>query len=219
MNDTGFNLFDDTDNPTDTAVPTEDQGTSSGEDVPSDSGGTSDPAAGPSPSDEGYAPDESQDETDASPSDEENSTSDPAFDPEEIDGSDTGSEEGKELSESGSDEGTGDAENMGEGEDTPTWNEELVQHIDDTLSEHSSAFETYVQSTVSGNGINVNLDDYTTEMLELSVDNQTQIIDKLDYLSGLLLCVFTVLAMDYLSRQAKRIIKNFMKGDENGTNS
>lgn len=216
MNDTDFNLSDDTDNPTDTAVPTEDQGTSNSEDVPSDSGGTSDPPADPSPSDEGYTPDESQSEADVSPSDEENGASDPVSDPEEVDGSETDTGEGDENTESGSD---GEAAETGEGEAAPAWNEELVQHIDETLSEHSSAFDTYVKSTVSGNGINVNLDDYTMEMLELSVDNQVQIMDRLDYTDGLLLYVFTVLAVDYLSRQAKRIIKNFMKGDENGTNS
>ena len=87
-------------------------------------------------------------------------------------------------------------------------------HIDDTLTEHSSAFDSYVKSTVSGNGININLDDYSKELLETSVQNQGKILEKMDYLGGLLLIIFLVLVVDYLYRQAKRIIKNFMKGDD-----
>ena len=200
MNDTDINVFDDTGNGADQSATGTDTDSSPVEDL-SDSGDSS--ASAPADS----ASDLPSDETD-SPEDTENgsettsSGSDMATDTERDLAGETVA--GGELSEGG---GTGEGENSG-------FNEEMVQHIDDTLTEHSSAFDSYVKSTVSGNGININLDDYTTELLETSVRNQGEILEKMDYLGGLLLIIFLVLVVDYIYRQTKRIIKNFMKGDD-----
>lgn len=200
MNDTDTNVFDDTGNGTDQSATGTEAGPSSVEDF-SNTGDSS--ASAPADS----ASDLPADETDI-PEDMENgsetasSDSDMALDTE---GDPTGETTADgELSEG---DGTDGGESSG-------FNEELVQHIDDTLTEHSSAFDSYVESTVSGNGININLDDYTTELLETSVQNQGEILEKMDYLGGLLLIIFLVLVVDYIYRQTKRIIKNFMKGDD-----
>lgn len=195
MNDTDINVFDDTGNGTDQPISGTDSGSSPVEDLP-DTGDWS----APDPADS--ASDLLVDEMD-SPEDTEN-------------GSETSSSDTDMVTDA---EGNLTGETMADGEPVPEGetsgvSEELVQHIDDTLTEHSSAFDSYVKSTVSGNGININLDDYSTELLETSVQNQGKILEKMDYLGGLLLIIFLVLVVDYLYRQAKRIIKNFMKGDD-----
>lgn len=195
MNDTDINVFDDTSNGTDQFISGTDSGSSPVEDLP----GTGDSSAS-APADS--ASDLPVDETD-SPEDAENGS--------ETFPADTDMVTDAEGNLTG--ETTADGEPVPEGE-TSGVSEELVQHIDDTLTEHSSAFDSYVKSTVSGNGININLDDYSTELLETSVQNQGKILEKMDYLGGLLLIIFLVLVVDYLYRQAKRIIKNFMKGDD-----
>lgn len=195
MNDTDINVFDDTGDGTDQSSTGTDTDSSPVEDLP-DTGDSS--ASAPVDS----ASDLPVDETDI-PEDTEN-------------GSETVSVDSNMDSDTEGDltgETTADGEPVPEGE-TSGVSEELVQHIDDTLTEHSSAFDSYVKSTVSGNGININLDDYSTELLETSVQNQGIILEKMDYLGGLLLIIFLVLVVDYLYRQAKRIIKNFMKGDD-----
>lgn len=200
MNDTDINVFDDTGNGTDQSATGTVTDSSPVEDL-SDTGDSS--ASAPADS----ASDLPADETDI-PEDTENGTETASSDSDmdsDAEGDLTGetTADGEPIEE----DGTGDGESSG-------FNEELVQHIDDTLTEHSSAFDSYVKSTVSGNGININLDDYSTELLETSVQNQGKIIEKMDYLGGLLLIIFLVLVVDYLYRQAKRIIKNFMKGDD-----
>lgn len=195
MNDTDINVFDDTGNGTDQPITGTDSGSSPVEDLP-DTGDSS--ASAPADS----ASDLPADEMD-SPEDTENGS--------ETSSSDTDMVTDAEGNLTG--ETTADGEPVPEGEAFGV-SEELVQHIDDTLTEHSSAFDSYVKSTVSGNGININLDDYSTELLETSVQNQGKILEKMDYLGGLLLIIFLVLVVDYLYRQAKRIIKNFMKGDD-----
>ena len=200
MNDTDINVFDDTGDGTDQSATGTDTDTSPVEDL-SDTGDSS--ASVPADS----ASDLPADETDI-PEDAENG-SETASSDSDMD-SDTEGDLTGEASADGEpteEDGTGDGESSG-------FNEELVQHIDDTLTEHSSAFDSYVESTVSGNGININLDDYTTELLETSVQNQGEILEKMDYLGGLLLIIFLVLVVDYIYRQTKRIIKNFMKGDD-----
>lgn len=200
MNDTDINVFDDTGNGTDQSSNGTDTDSSSVEDF-SDTGDSS--ASSPADS----ASDLPADETDI-PEDTENSSEAASADSgmnTDTEGDLTG--ETTADGEPTEEDGTGDGESSG-------FNEELVQHIDDTLTEHSSAFDSYVKSTVSGNGININLNDYTTELLESSVQNQGEILEKMDYLGGLLLIIFLVLVVDYLYRQAKRIIKNFMKGDD-----
>ena len=195
MNDTDIYVFDDTFNGTDQSATGTDSGSSPVEDL-SDTGDSS--ASAPADS----ASDLLADETD-SPEDTENGS--------ETSSADTDMVTDAEGNLTG--ETTADGEPVPEGEASGV-SEELVQHIDDTLTEHSSAFDSYVKSTVSGNGININLDDYSTELLETSVQNQGKILEKMDYLGGLLLIIFLVLVVDYLYRQAKRIVKNFMKGDD-----
>lgn len=195
MNDTDINVFDDTGNGTDQSANGTVTDSSPVEDLP-DTGDSS--ASAPADS----ASDLPVDETD-SPEDTENGSETASADTDMVTDA-----EGNLTGET-----TADGEPVPEGE-TSGVSEELVQHIDDTLTEHSSAFDSYVKSTVSGNGININLDDYSTELLETSVQNQGKILEKMDYLGGLLLIIFLVLVVDYLYRQAKRIIKNFMKGDD-----
>lgn len=200
MNDTDINVFDDTGNGTDQSATGTDTGSSPVEDL-SDTGDSfaSAPADSASdlPADETDLPEDAENGSEAASSDSDMDT-------------DTESDLTGEATADGEpteEDGTGDGESSG-------FNEELVQHIDDTLTEHSSAFDSYVKSTVSGNAININLDDYSTELLETSVQNQGEILEKMDYLGGLLLIIFLVLVVDYLYRQAKRIVKNFMKGDD-----
>lgn len=200
MNDTDINVFDDTGDGTDQSVSGTDTGSSPVEDLP-DTGDSS--ASAPADS----VPDLPVDETD-SPEDTENGSETASADTDMVTDA-----EGNLIGETTADGELSEEDGTGEGESSG-FNEELVQHIDDTLTQHSSAFDSYVESTVSGNGININLDDYTTELLESSVQNQGEILEKMDYLGGLLLIIFLVLVVDYLYRQAKRIIKNFMKGDD-----
>ena len=200
MNDTDINVFDDTGNGTDQSASGTDTDISPVEDL-SDTGDSS--ASAPADS----ASDLPADETDSS-EDAENG-SETASSDSDMD-TDT---EGDLTGETTADGELSEGDETGEGESSG-FNEELVQHIDDTLTEHSSAFDSYVESTVSGNGININLDDYSTELLETSVQNQGEILEKMDYLGGLLLIIFLVLVVDYIYRQTKRIIKNFMKGDD-----
>ena len=200
MNDTDSNVFDDTGDGTDQSATGTDTDTSPVEDL-SYTGDSS--ASAPADS----ASDLPADETDSS-EDMENGSKTASADSDMV--TDAESDLTGETAADGEpteEDGTGEGESSG-------FNEELVQHIDDTLTEHSSAFDFYVKSTVSGNGININLDDYTTELLETSVQNQGEILEKMDYLGGLLLIIFLVLVVDYIYRQTKRIIKNFMKGDD-----
>ena len=193
MNDTDIYVFDDTGNGTDQPIIGTDTGSSPVEDLP-DTGDWS-------------APDPADSVPDL-PVDDTNVPEDTETVPETVPSDTDMDAEGNLTGET-----TADGEPVPEGE-TSGVSEELVQHIDDTLTEYFSAFDSYVKSTVSGNGININLDDYSTELLETSVQNQGKILEKMDYLGGLLLIIFLVLVVDYLYRQAKRIIKNFMKGDD-----
>lgn len=200
MNDTDINVFDDAGNGTDQSATGTDTDTSPVEDL-SDTGDSS--ASAPADS----ASDLPADETDIS-EDTENGSKTASSDS-DMDSDTEGDLTGETTADGEPTEGDG----TGEGESSG-FNEEMVQHIDDTLTEHSSAFDSYMESTVSGNGININLDDYSTELLETSVQNQGEILEKMDYLGGLLLIIFLVLVVDYIYRQTKRIIKNFMKGDD-----
>lgn len=200
MNDTDINVFDDTGNGADQSAIGTDTGSSPVEDLP-DTGSSS--ASAPADS----ASDLPADETDSPENMENGSETAPADS--DMDSDTEGDLTGETTADGEPTEGDGTDEGESSG-----FNEELVQHIDDTLTEHSSAFDSYVESTVSGNGININLDDYTTELLETSVQNQGEILEKMDYLGGLLLIIFLVLVVDYIYRQTKRIIKNFMKGDD-----
>lgn len=199
MNDTDSNLFDDPSGGSDLSVSGEDMDSSDLGNISDTGGDTSAPA---SDSDTFVS-----DDTEALPEDTENgekdtlSDSDTVSAPDQTDG---------ETAANGETTDTGDSLQ----EIQSGISEELLTHMDETLTEHSSAFDSFVNGTVSGNGININLDDYSTELLETSVQNQYTILEKMDVLSNLLMLIFLVLIVDYLYRQARRIIKNFMKGDD-----
>lgn len=121
---------------------------------------------------------------------------------------DAESEEGEEAAEGG------------ETEQIPTVDPEILLDIRDTLHNHTDSVNDFTSGlTVSGNVIQVSLDSGSTALLTESVDQQNKILDGLDSMIGLILLVFFVLVFDLLHRFAKRIIKNFMGGDKNGTNS
>ena len=110
-----------------------------------------------------------------------------------------------------------------EGEETeqaPAVDPEILLDIKDTLHNHTDSVNDFTSGlTVSGNVIQVSLDSGSTALLTESVDQQNKILDGLDGMTGLILLVFFVLVFDLLHRFAKRIIKNFMGGEKNGTNS
>ena len=121
---------------------------------------------------------------------------------------DAESEEGEEAAEGG------------ETEQIPAVDPEILLDIRDTLHNHTDSVNDFTSGlTVSGNVIQVSLDSGSTALLTESVDQQNKILDGLDSMIGLILLVFFVLVFDLLHRFAKRIIKNFMGGDKNGTNS
>ena len=110
-----------------------------------------------------------------------------------------------------------------EGEETeqaPAVDPEILLDIKDTLHNHTDSVSDFMSGlTVSGNVIQVSLDSGSTALLTESVDQQNKILDGFDGMTGLILLVFFVLVFDLLHRFAKRIIKNFMGGEKNGTNS
>ena len=107
-----------------------------------------------------------------------------------------------------------------ETEPVPAVDPEILMDIRDTLHNHSDSVSSFTNGlTVSGNVLQVSLDSGATALLTESVDKQNEIIDSVDCMAGLILLVFFVLVFDLIHRFAKRIIKNFMGGDKNGTNS
>lgn len=110
-----------------------------------------------------------------------------------------------------------------EGEETeavPAVDPEILLDIRDTLHNHTDSVNGFINGlTVSGNMLQVSLDSGSTALLTESVDRQDKILDAIDGMSGLIALVFFVLAFDLIHRFAKRIIKNFMGGGKNGTNS
>lgn len=110
-----------------------------------------------------------------------------------------------------------------EGEETesvPAVDPEILLDIRDTLHNHSDSVSSFTNGlTVSGNVLQVSLDSGATALLTESVDKQNEIIDSVNCMTGLILLVFFVLVFDLIHRFAKRIIKNFMGGEKNGTNS
>ena len=107
-----------------------------------------------------------------------------------------------------------------ESEPVPAVDPEILMDIRDTLHNHSDSVSSFTNGlTVSGNVLQVSLDSGATALLTESVNKQNEIIDSVDCMTGLILLVFFVLVFDLIHRFAKRIIKNFMGGDKNGTNS
>lgn len=152
--------------------------------------------------------------------DGENTETDGDIPAETENGEDPGTEE-TQTPEDGLEDTEGeDASEGGETEQTPAVDPEILLDIRDTLHNHTDSVNDFTSGlTVSGNVIQVSLDSGSTALLTESVDQQNKILDGLDSMIGLILLVFFVLVFDLLHRFAKRIIKNFMGGDKNGTNS
>ena len=160
---------------------------------------------------------------DSSNTDGENTETDGDIPAETENGEDPGTEEtptpedGFEDAESKEGE---EAAEGGETEQAPAVDPEILLDIRDTLHNHTDSVNDFTSGlTVSGNVIQVSLDSGSTALLTESVDQQNKLLDGMDDTTGLILLVFFVLVFDLLHRFAKRIIKNFMGGDKNGTNS
>lgn len=213
MYDGYFNIYDD--NP-DADNPPADAGNpeppyDSTDDSVSDDTGSGDPAQTPADSASG------SDGTDEPGT--ENDTGTPA----DQDGETPGTEE-IQTPEDGAQnmegEETAEGEEGEETETTPAVDPEILLDIKDTLHSHADSVHDFTSGlTVSGNVIQVSLDAGSTDLLAESVDQQDKILEGIDAMSGLILLVFFVLAFDLLHRFAKRIIKNFMGGEKNATNS
>lgn len=107
-----------------------------------------------------------------------------------------------------------------EAEVLPVVDPEIMLDIRDTLHKHTDSVDDFFSSlSVSGNMLEVSLDSGSVSLLKESVEKQDKILDSMDYMNGLILLTFFVLVFDLLQRFAKRIIKNFMGGEKNGTNS
>ena len=205
MDDGNMDLYDDsgiTDNPADDSGDQEPSYDDAGDPVSSDSG-SGDNAQTPS-DDPGTDGQDGEDQ--------------------ETDGDTPTETEGGEKTEDAQtpEDGTENEEDS-DGEETesvPAVDPEILMDIRDTLHNHSDSVSNFTSGlTVSGNVLQVSLDSGATALLTESVDQQNKILDSMDCMSGLILLVFFVLVFDLLHRFAKRIIKNFMGGEKNGTNS
>lgn len=211
MNDGYADLYDDN---TDTDDPT----TDTGDLDPSDAGGD-DPVSGdPGSGSSGQDPSDADPDSDGT--DEQDTASGGTSSEETETGEETDTEE-KQTPEDGS-EDTEDDETV-EGDETETFpavDPEMLLDIRDTLHSHAGTVDGFTSGlTVSGNSLQVSFDSGTTALVVGSIDKQDQIIEGIDSLQGMLLLVFFVLVFDLVHRFAKRIVKNFMGGDKNGTNS
>ena len=125
--------------------------------------------------------------------------------------------------EDGKEDAAADLDGISDGEadgDDVRIDPAVVCEINDALHGHAALVEGFVSSlTVSENSLTVSLDTPSRSLLIQSVDRQDAVLDALEGMSGLLALVFFVLVFDLLHRSAKRIIKNFIGGDRNGTNS
>lgn len=92
---------------------------------------------------------------------------------------------------------------------------EVLSEINDTLHQHADDVSGFMSDiTVSGNSVMVSLDEVSAAMLRDTMANQEEVIERIDYMSELIVLVLFVLLFDLIHRFAKRIIKNFMRGDE-----
>lgn len=141
--------------------------------------------------------------------------------PAETDNGEASGTEETQTPEDGSE--TPEGKEAAEGEETetvPVVDPEILLDIKDTLHSHTDSVNAFTSGlTVSGNVIQVSLDSGSTALLAESVDQQHKILSGIDGMTGLILLVFFVLVFDLMHRFAKRIIKNFMGGEKNGTNS
>ena len=122
--------------------------------------------------------------------------------------------------------GTEDTEtDEADGAESEGINTEILTEMNATLHIHTENVQTFFADTVSGNAVTVTPDDSTAALFIQGIENQTldiqnqlEILDRLDMLNGSVMLLFVVLAFDLLHRFAKRIVRNLMKGDaKNGT--
>lgn len=211
MDDGNLDLFDDSSIPGGPAADPVDQAPAAdgaGDPVPADPG---DGPAAEDPANDGPGTDGTDGENTETGGDT----------PEETENGETSGTEGTQTPEDGSE--TPEGEETAEGEETetvPVVDPEILLDIKDTLHNHTDSVDSFTSGlTVSGNVIQVSLDSGSTALLTESVGQQDKIINGIDAMSGLILLVLFVLLFDLLHRTAKRIIKNFMGGEKNGTNS
>lgn len=205
MDDGNMDLYDDsgfTDTPADDSGDQEPSYDGAGDPVSSDSGS-------------GDSEQTSSDDSGTDGQDGENQETDGNTPAETEDGEQT---EDAQTPEDGT-ENEGDSEGE-ETESVPAVDPEILMDIRDTLHNHSDSVSNFTSGlTVSGNVLQVSLDSGSTALLTESVDQQNKILNSMDCMTGLILLVFFVLVFDLIHRFAKRIIKNFMGGEKNGTNS
>ena len=136
------------------------------------------------------------------------------------DDEETGEESGAESDgdvEEGSDTEQGTDEDMEETEDGEgvSFDPEILSEINGTLHQHADDVSGFISTvTVSGNAVMVSFDDSSSALLTEMTSNQTEVMEKIDYMSGILVMVLFVLLFDILHRFAKRIIKNLTRGDD-----
>lgn len=102
----------------------------------------------------------------------------------------------------------------------------ILSEMNETLHIHTENVQSFFSDTVSGNSIVITPDEGTAALLAqgiegqaLIINDQLEILDRLDTTNASIMLLFVVLCFDMLHRFAKRIIRNLMKGDgKNGTN-
>lgn len=97
---------------------------------------------------------------------------------------------------------------------------DILYWIKDILNDQSEDIHSFSACTVSGNSISVSFDDNSSALIQKNTDVHNEALTALNSLYGLVMLVFITLVFDILHRFAKRIIKNFIRGDDkNGTNT
>lgn len=92
---------------------------------------------------------------------------------------------------------------------------EILSEINETLQHHADDVSGFISEfTVSGNALMVSFDDSSSALFTEMISNQTEVMERIDYLSGIMLMILFVLAFDIIHRFAKRIIKNLTRGDD-----
>lgn len=93
---------------------------------------------------------------------------------------------------------------------------EILSEINGALHQHADDVSGFMSRfTVSGNAVLVSLDDASSSLLVETLENQNEVIERMDHMSGLVVMVLFVLLFDQLHRFAKRSIKNLTRGDDN----
>ncbi len=211
MNDGYADLYDD-------STGTDDSAADTGDLDSSDAGG--DDSVSDNPASRSSVQDSSDDDTGGDgadrPDTETDGESSVETETEEIPGTEESGtpEDGSEDMEGELSEGDGEMDMF------PAADLEILLDIEDVLHSHAGTVDGFISGlTVSGNSLQISLDPGSAVLLAESIGRQDQILEGIDGISATLLLVFFVLAFDLLHRFAKRIIKNFMGGDKNGSNS